>query len=61
MSKWIPDLFEISRRTRATQQWVRYISNWTIALNALRQLWETGKVSELKSRFWESPQKPVNQ
>jgi hypothetical protein len=53
-------IFEVSRRTRARQQWVRYVSNWPIVLNALRQLWETGKVSELKSPFWEPPQKTEN-
>jgi hypothetical protein len=60
MSKRVQDLFELGRRTSATQQWIRYESNWPIALNALRQLWETGRVSELKSPFWESPQKPAN-
>jgi hypothetical protein len=54
-------VFEFSRRAHATEQWIRYISNWPIALNALRQLWETGRVSELKSPFWELPQKPANQ
>jgi hypothetical protein len=61
MSKRVQDLFELARRTRSTQQWIRYESNWPVALSALRQLWETGRVSELKSPFWESPQKPVNQ
>jgi len=55
------DVFEITSRTLETQQWIRYISNWPITLNALRQLWETGRVSELKSPFWEPPQKPANQ
>jgi hypothetical protein len=52
-------VFESNRRARVTQQWIRYDSNWPIALKALRQLWETEKVSELKSPFWESPQKPA--
>jgi hypothetical protein len=60
MIKWVPELFESMRRYRTTQQWTRYAANWPIALNALRQLWETGRVSELKSPFWESPQKQAN-
>ena len=55
------DLLKVMRRTRATQQWVQYVSNWTLVLKALRQLWETGRVSELKSPVWEPPQKPANQ
>lgn len=54
------DFFEIGRRSRATQQWIRYDANWPIALKALRQLWKTGKVSELKSPFWEPLQKSAN-
>jgi hypothetical protein len=57
MIKWVPDLFESMRRYRTTQQWIRYESNWPITLKALRQLWETGRASELKSPFWEPPQK----
>jgi hypothetical protein len=53
-------IFEAMRRMHVRQQWIRYDSNWPIALQALRQLWETGKVSELKSPFWESLQKPAN-
>jgi hypothetical protein len=60
MSQRVRYQFEIARRARAAQQWIRYFSNWPTALNALRQLWETGKVSELKSPFWESPQKTEN-
>ena len=39
-------------------QWHPYVENWTIALKALRQLWETGKVSELKSPYYEPLKKP---
>jgi hypothetical protein len=60
MIKGLRDQFELARRVRATQQWIRYTSNWPIALRALRQLWETGRVSELKSPFWEPPQTPEN-
>ena len=61
MIKWVPDLylFESMRSYRTTQQWIRHEANWPITLKALRQLWETGKVSELKSPFWESLQKPA--
>ena len=38
----------------------QYRTNWPIVLAALRQLWETGKVSELKSPFYEPVEKPVN-
>lgn len=31
----------------------RYIANWPVVLDALRQLWETGKVSELRTPFYE--------
>jgi hypothetical protein len=41
-------------------RWNQYIMNWSIALDALRQLWETGKVSELKSPFYEPIEKPAN-
>ena len=61
MSNRAHDLFEVMRKTRATQQWMQYVSNWPIALNALRQLWEQGRVSQLKSPFWESPKKSTNQ
>jgi hypothetical protein len=60
MIKWVPDLFENMRRYRATQQWIRYESNWLVTLKALRQLWETGRVSELTSPFWEPLQKQAN-
>ncbi len=38
--------------------WNQYVSNWPIALIALRHLWEIGKVSQLKSPFYESVHKP---
>ena len=31
----------------------QYITNWPIVLDALRRLWEIGKVSELKTPFYE--------
>jgi hypothetical protein len=40
-------------------RWNPYVANWTVALDALRRLWETGKVSELKSPFYEPFEKPV--
>jgi hypothetical protein len=42
-------------------RWNPYVSNWPIVLAALRRLWETGKVSELKSPFYEPLKKPENQ
>jgi len=35
-----------------------YRTNWPIVLAALRQLWEGGKVSELKSPFYEPVKRP---
>lgn len=37
---------------RATR-WNRYSANWPIVMAALRELWKAGKVSELKSPFYE--------
>jgi hypothetical protein len=36
----------------------QYVSNWPVVLAALRRLWETGKVSQLKSSFYEPVEKP---
>ena len=41
-------------------RWNQLVTNWTVALDALRRLWETGKVSELKSPFYEPFEKPVH-
>jgi hypothetical protein len=40
--------------------WNRYVSNWSVALDALRQLWKMGKVSELKTPFYEPFEKPAS-
>lgn len=42
---------------RATR-WNQYVANWPVILAALHQLWETGKVSELKTPFYEPVEKP---
>lgn len=42
---------------RATR-WNQYRANWPVVLNALYRLWEMGKVSELKSPFYEPVEKP---
>ena len=39
-------------------RWNRYVANWPVVLDALHQLWEAGKVSELKSPFYEPVKKP---
>jgi hypothetical protein len=36
----------------------QYRTNWPIVMAALRQLWEMGKVSELKSPYYELVEKP---
>ncbi len=38
----------------------QYRANWPVALAALRQLWETGKVTKLETPFFEPFEKPVN-
>ena len=50
-----------SRMVRALfgmARWNPYVSNWPVVLEALRQLWEMGKVSELKSPHYEPVEKP---
>ena len=42
---------------RATR-WNQYVGNWPVVLDALRRLWETGKVSEFKTPFYEPVEKP---
>jgi hypothetical protein len=34
-------------------RWNQYYANWPVVLGALRKLWEMGKVSEMKSPFFE--------
>jgi hypothetical protein len=41
-------------------RWNPYVSNWPIVLDALRRLWQMGKVSQLKSPFYEPFEKPKN-
>jgi hypothetical protein len=41
-------------------RWNQYTANWPVVLDALRRLWELGKVSELKSPFYEPVEKPAN-
>ena len=33
-------------------RWNQYVCNWPVVLDALRRLWETGKLSELKSPYY---------
>ena len=39
-------------------RWNQYVENWPVALAALRHLWEKGRVSELKSPYYEQFDKP---
>ena len=41
-------------------RWNQYVSNWSVTLAALRQLWETGKVSQLKTPYYEPLKKAAN-
>ena len=34
-------------------RWNQYVSNWSVTLAALRHLWKMGKVSELKSPYYD--------
>ena len=45
--------------TRA-MRWSPYVTNWPVVLDALRHLWQAGKVSELKSPFYEPVEKPAS-
>jgi hypothetical protein len=38
-------------------RWNQYVANWPVVLAALNRLWEAGKVSELKSPFYEPVEK----
>ena len=40
-------------------RWNKYFGNWPIVLNALRRLWEIGKVSEMKTPFYEPFEKTI--
>jgi hypothetical protein len=48
------------KRVLDVARWSLFVSNWSIALNALRQLWESGKASEFKTPFYEPVEKPVD-
>jgi hypothetical protein len=37
----------------------QYVSNWPVVLAALRRLWETGRVSQLKSPMYEPVKRPA--
>ena len=55
------DVWKSDRMVRGLHDMVRmnqYVSNWPVVLDALRRLWETGKVSQLKSSFYEPVKKP---
>jgi hypothetical protein len=52
-SRMVRSLFGATR-------WNQYVRNWHVVLSALRQLWEVGKVYELKSPFYEPFEKPTN-
>ena len=50
----------VVRAVFGATRWNRYTANWPVVLDALRRLWETGKVSELKSPFYEVVEKPAS-
>ena len=61
---------EVGRKIGVTPERVRqieaqalsqFMTNWPILLKALRRLWEMGKVSELKSPFYELLETSANQ
>ena len=53
------DVIPVEALFRAVR-WNEYVANWSIVLAALRRLWEMGKVSELKTPFFEPFEKPAN-
>lgn len=53
-------VLETMRKMRDMQEWNQYIINWPIALDALRKLWETGKVFQLKSPLYEPLKKAAD-
>ena len=61
-SRLMMALLTAARRNHATltryRDYVEYVENRPIALVALRRLWEMGKVSELKTPFYELFEKP---
>jgi hypothetical protein len=59
-SRHMSELLRVARRNQNLAHWNKYVENWSIVLDALRQLWETGKVSELKTPFYEPSQKPAS-
>ena len=42
-----------AQRLFRAARWNQYLKNWPIILKALRALWDMGKVSELKSPYFE--------
>ena len=40
-------------------RWNQYVAHWPVVLAALNRLWEVGKVSELKTPFYEPVEKLV--
>lgn len=58
------DVWKSTSMVRSLHDMVRmnqYVANWPIVLDALRRLWETGKVSQLKSSLYEPVEKPIIQ
>jgi hypothetical protein len=51
---------DIMRSMLGAARWSPYVMNWPVVLAALRKLWEEGKVSQLKSPFYELIEKPTN-
>jgi hypothetical protein len=46
------------RTLMGATRWNKYLANWPVVLNALHRLWEMGKVSELKSPYYDPVEKP---
>lgn len=51
---------EILKLILKSHEWSQYVANWAVVLEALRTLWKLGKVSQLKTPFYDPFEKVTN-
>jgi hypothetical protein len=44
---------EVLTRLSQSHEWSQYVANWPVVLEALYKLWKLGKVSQMKTPFYE--------